>query len=149
MGAYATTQFGLAGLALFLAQALVAIVHLELINYVEHYGLERKRLPNGKYERTNITHSWNSSYLLTNLFLFQLQRHSDHHENPKRRYQILRHFDESPQLPGGYASMVLLALFPPLWRKVINPLVIEHYQQLGRNEAVQGTAQEDFLNKAI
>lgn len=123
----AAVKFGALGAGLFLAQAMIAIIHLELINYVEHYGLERKKLPNGKYERTNITHSWNSSYLLTNLFLFQLQRHSDHHENPKRRYQILRHFDESPQLPGGYASMVLLALVPPLWRKIINPLVLSYY----------------------
>lgn len=127
MAVFAAIQFGVFGLALFLVQASIAIIHLELINYVEHYGLERKKLPNGKYERTNISHSWNSSYLLTNLFLFQLQRHSDHHENPKRRYQILRHFDESPQLPGGYASMVLLALVPPLWKKIINPLVLSYY----------------------
>lgn len=135
LAVFAMLHFGLMGLGLFLAQAAIAIIHLELINYVEHYGLSRKLLPNGKYERTNITHSWNSSYFLTNLFLFQLQRHSDHHENPKRRYQILRHFDESPQLPGGYASMVLLALVPPLWRKVINPRVRAYYQQAENGDA--------------
>lgn len=137
MALFAFLQFGIFGLALFLIQAGIAIMHLELINYVEHYGLERKKLPNGKYERTNITHSWNSSYLLTNLFLFQLQRHSDHHENPKRRYQILRHFDESPQLPGGYASMVLLALVPPLWKKIINPLVLSYYDRKAGDEMMQ------------
>ena len=113
--------FGTLGLLFFLLQSLGAIIHLELINYVEHYGLHRRQLPNGKYERTTIEHSWNSSYLLTNLLLFHLQRHSDHHENPKRPYQILRHCDESPQLPGGYASMVLLALIPPFWKRGDEP----------------------------
>jgi alkane 1-monooxygenase len=116
-------QFGLMGALFFLTQALVAIGTLEVINYVEHYGLERKQLASGRYERTTHKHSWNSSYLLTNWLLFQLQRHSDHHENPRRRYQTLRHFDGSPQLPGGYSSMFLLALVPPLWFRVINPRV--------------------------
>ena len=115
--------FGPIGALFFALQAAVAICTLEVINYVEHYGLERKQLPSGRYERTTHLHSWNSSYLLTNLLLFQLQRHSDHHENPRRRYQTLRHFDASPQLPGGYSAMFLLALVPPLWFKVMNPRV--------------------------
>jgi alkane 1-monooxygenase len=100
---------------------------LEVINYIEHYGLERRLLANGRYERTTHLHSWNSNYLLTNLMLFQLQRHSDHHETAKRRYQGLRHYDASPQLPGGYAAMFVLALFPPLWRAVIDPRVKNFY----------------------
>ena len=101
---------------------------LELINYIEHYGLHRRKLENGRYERTTPAHSWNSNFLLTNLFLVQLQRHSDHHANPKRRYQVLRHFDESPQLPSGYAGMVVLAVIPPLWFKVMNPRVEAYYK---------------------
>lgn len=123
-----TLTWGWMGLVYFLGQSLVAITLLEIINYVEHYGLHRRKLDNGRYERTTIEHSWNSNYLLTNLFLFQLQRHSDHHANPKRRYQVLRHHEESPQLPSGYATMVVLALLPPLWFRVMNPRV-EHYYQ--------------------
>ena len=119
--------FGAIGLIYFLVQSFVAITQLEIVNYVEHYGLHRRKLSNGRYERPTVQHSWNSSYLLTNLIFFQLQRHSDHHANPGRRYQLLRHFDESPQLPGGYPSMVLLALVPPLWRRIINPRVQAYY----------------------
>ncbi len=116
---------GSVGLAFFLAQSFVAVVFLEIINYIEHYGLSRKLLRNGKYEPVTPLHSWNSNFLLTNLLLFQLQRHSDHHAYPKRRYQILRHFDESPQLPFGYPTMMVLALFPPLYRHIMNPLVMK------------------------
>jgi alkane 1-monooxygenase len=125
-----TWAFSYAGLAFFLLQSIVAFVSLEIINYIEHYGLERAQLADGRYERTTHLHSWNSNYLLTNLILFQLQRHSDHHENPKRRYQALRHYDESPQLPGGYAAMFLLALVPPLWFYWINPRVQQHRKSL-------------------
>jgi alkane 1-monooxygenase len=72
-------------------------------------------------------HSWNSNNTVSNLFLFQLQRHSDHHANPLRRYQTLRHFDEAPELPSGYASMIVLAWFPPLWRRVMDPRLATHY----------------------
>jgi alkane 1-monooxygenase len=85
-------------------------------------------LENGRFERVTPAHSWNSNYLLTNLLLFHLQRHSDHHAYAKRRYQVLRHYEESPQLPGGYASMFVLALIPPLWKKVMNPRVEAYYQ---------------------
>ena len=121
--------FGMSGMTFFLVQSFLAFSTLEVINYVEHYGLHRRKLDNGRYERTNHTHSWNSNYLITNLLLFHLQRHSDHHAFPKRRYQILRHFDDSPQLPGGYATMFLLALVPPFWFKVMNPRVEAYYRE--------------------
>lgn len=119
--------FGWQGALFFLGQSFVAFTLLEIVNYLEHYGLHRRKLENGRYERTNPNHSWNSNYLLTNLFLFHLQRHSDHHANAKRRYQVLRHYDESPQLPNGYAGMVVLALIPPLWFAVMNPRVRAYY----------------------
>ncbi|WP_281647195.1 alkane 1-monooxygenase [Parendozoicomonas sp. Alg238-R29] len=119
---------GWMGVLFFLAQSFFAFTLLEVINYIEHYGLHRRKLESGRYERPNIHHSWNSNFLLTNLFLFQLQRHSDHHAYPRRRYQVLRHHEESPQLPSGYATMVVLALFPPLWFKVMNPRVEAYYQ---------------------
>jgi alkane 1-monooxygenase len=115
---------GPVGVGFFLLQGLIAAASLEVINYVEHYGLERRRDHDGRYERTNHLHSWNSDYALSNLILFQLQRHSDHHAFPKRRYSILRHHADSPQLPGGYSAMFVLALVPPLWHRVIDPRVI-------------------------
>ncbi|TVP56973.1 MAG: alkane 1-monooxygenase [Halomonadaceae bacterium] len=120
--------FGLAGLVFFLIQGLLAGTTLEIINYIEHYGLHRRVQANGRFERVTPAHSWNSNYLLTNLFLFHLQRHSDHHAYPRRRYQVLRHYDESPQLPGGYAAMFVLAMVPPLWKKVMNPRVEAYYE---------------------
>lgn len=126
--------FGGKGILFFLLQSFVAISFLEVINYVEHYGLERKRLKNGKYEPVTHKHSWNSSFLLTNLLLFQLQRHSDHHANPKIRYQVLRHFHDSPQLPFGYATMILLTLLPPLWFFIMNPRVKKYLGESGQPE---------------
>ncbi|TDT37811.1 alkane 1-monooxygenase [Halospina denitrificans] len=123
-----TVAFGWAGLVFFLGQSFFAAFTLEVINYLEHYGLHRRVQENGRFERVTPAHSWNSNYLLTNLFLFHLQRHSDHHAFPRRRYQVLRHYDESPQLPGGYASMFVLALVPPLWKWVMNPRVEAYYQ---------------------
>jgi alkane 1-monooxygenase len=114
---------GWIGLLFFVGQAVGAIALLEVINFIEHYGLARQRMPNGRYEKVNPTHSWNSNFVLTNLLLFQLQRHSDHHANAVRRYQVLRHFDESPQLPAGYAAMVVLAVLPWAWRRVMDPRV--------------------------
>jgi len=109
----------------FFAQSIIAFTLLELVNYVEHYGIVRKKLPDGKYERVNPLHSWNTSYLISNFFLFQLQRHSDHHANAIKRYQVLNHYDESPQLPFGYPTMILIALVPPLWFAMMNPLLHE------------------------
>ncbi len=111
---------GTAAALYFIVQSIVAVSLLEVVNYIEHYGLLRKKMNDGKYEPVNVTHSWNSSNILTNIYLFNLQRHSDHHAEPGLRYQLLKHFDQSPQLPTGYAGMVLLALIPPLWYKVMN-----------------------------
>lgn len=115
--------FGWLGALFFVGQSFFAITALEIINYIEHYGLRREQRADGKYEPVTPRHSWNSSYRLSNWLLFNLQRHSDHHAHAARRYQVLRHFDESPQLPAGYATMFLLALLPPLWRRVMNPRV--------------------------
>jgi alkane 1-monooxygenase len=119
--------FGAGILPYVLLQAVLAFSLLEAVNYLEHYGLLRQTLPNGRYERVTPRHSWNNNHLTTNLFLYHLQRHSDHHANPTRRYQALRHFDDSPQLPAGYAAMIVLAYFPPLWRRVMDKRVLAHY----------------------
>lgn len=120
--AIATWMGGLA-VAIFAGQSLVAVVMLEIVNYVEHYGLERRRGDDGRYERVAPWHSWNASHRLTNWLLFRLQRHSDHHFLASRPWQALRHHDDVPQLPAGYATMVLVALVPPLWRAVMDPRV--------------------------
>lgn len=121
-----------AGIApLLIGQAVVAIFMIETANYLEHYGLMRRKRPNGRYERVSPRHSWNSNTVCSNLLLFHLQRHSDHHANPHRRYQTLRHREEAPQLPAGYPAMILLALFPPLWRRVMDPRVLAHNCPVG------------------
>ncbi|NUP25511.1 MAG: alkane 1-monooxygenase [Nocardia sp.] len=113
----------------FLAlQAVIGIGLLETVNYLEHYGLLRARRADGRYERCSPRHSWNSDRLVTNVFLLHLQRHSDHHANPGRRYQTLRSSEEAPQLPFGYATMILLAVVPPLWRAVMDHRVLAHYR---------------------
>ena len=117
--------FGLLGLLFFLLQSFIAITLLENINYLEHYSLFREKNENGRYERVQTYHSWNSSERITNWFLFNLQRHSDHHYKPGRRYQLLRHWENAPQLPTGYAGMVLVALIPPLFKRIMNPKVQE------------------------
>ncbi|WP_312967829.1 alkane 1-monooxygenase [Acinetobacter gerneri] len=120
--------FGLATLPYLIAQSAYSISLFEIINYIEHYGLLRQKDENGKYERTMPEHSWNNNNIVTNLFLYQLQRHSDHHAYPTRPFQALRHFDEAPELPSGYASMLLPALIPPIWFKMMDKRVFEHYQ---------------------
>ncbi|NVO57652.1 alkane 1-monooxygenase [Rhodobacteraceae bacterium B1Z28] len=116
---------GWTGLGLFLLQAGVAIWQLELVNYVEHYGLTRKHIGQGKYEHVLPRHSWNASHKASNWLLINLQRHSDHHYKPNRRFPLLQHHaqDSAPQLPHGYPVMTLAAMFPPLWRRVMNPRV--------------------------
>jgi alkane 1-monooxygenase len=111
----------------FIAQALHGISLLEVVNYVEHYGLKRQKLENGRYEKCAPKHSWNSNTVYSNITLFQLQRHSDHHANPTRPYQILRHFDDAPQLPSGYSAMISLAYIPPLWFRHMDKRVLAHY----------------------
>ena len=119
--------FGWVVLPWLLLQAVVGFTLLEVVNYLEHYGLKRGKRADGRYERTVPRHSWNADHTVSNLLLYQLQRHSDHHANPTRRYQVLRHFEESPQLPSGYGTMIVVALFPPLWRRVMDPKVGAHY----------------------
>ncbi len=98
---------------------------LTQVNYIEHYGLLRQKLPNGKYEPCQPRHSWNTNHIVSNLMQIHLQRHSDHHANPLRPYQALRNFDELPRLPSGYPGCLGLAAFPPLWFKVMDPKVME------------------------
>ncbi|GAA3396242.1 alkane 1-monooxygenase [Cryptosporangium minutisporangium] len=121
-----TVAFGPGLIPFLIAQAVLGFSFLEVVNYLEHYGLRRERV-GSRYEKVDEQHSWNSNRLVTNMFLYQLQRHSDHHANPIRRYQILRTFDTSPQLPAGYATMIVVALFPPLWHRIMDPRVIAHY----------------------
>jgi alkane 1-monooxygenase len=116
---------GFEGLGLFLIQAISAIWQLEMTNYVEHYGLVRKYLGNGKYEHVKPHHSWNASHKATNWLLINLQRHSDHHYKPDRRFPLLQTYDadEAPQLPFGYPLMAMMAMIPPLWLRRMNPRV--------------------------
>ncbi len=123
-----TAWLGVVVLPFLLLQALYGASLLEVINYIEHYGLLRQKEPNGRFVRCAPEHSWNSNHIVTNLFLYQLQRHSDHHANPTRRFQALRHFDDSPQLPSGYASMLIPAYIPFLWFRQMDPLVVKHYK---------------------
>jgi len=116
---------GWAGLFLFLWQAFVAVWQLELVNYVEHYGLTRKHLGDGKYEHVMPHHSWNAAHKASNWLLINLQRHSDHHYKPDRRFPLLQTYDtaQAPQLPYGYPLMTMAAMVPPIWRKYMNPRV--------------------------
>ncbi|GGL08636.1 alkane 1-monooxygenase [Nocardia jinanensis] len=119
--------FGPELLPYLLLQAVVGFSLLEAVNYMEHYGLARQRTPGGRYERPAPTHSWNSDHLVTNIFMYHLQRHSDHHAFPTRRYQALRTWEQAPTLPAGYAGMIVLAYVPPLWRRVMDKRVLAHY----------------------
>jgi alkane 1-monooxygenase len=122
-----TAVFGWVVLPFLLVQAVFGFSLLEVVNYLEHYGLLRQQRPDGRYERCNPQHSWNSNHVASNVILYQLERHSDHHAHPTRRYQALRHFDESPQLPSGYGLMLGVAYIPPLWRAVMDRRVLAHY----------------------
>jgi alkane 1-monooxygenase len=119
--------FGLRILPWLVIQAVIGFSVLEIVNYVEHYGLARRKLADGRYEPCAPRHSWNSNNVVSNVMLYHLQRHSDHHAYPSRRYQCLRSFDEAPELPSGYGAMILVALIPPLWRAVMDHRVCAHY----------------------
>jgi alkane 1-monooxygenase len=121
--AIAAAMLGPWSLAFWVAQAVIAIILLELFNYIAHYGLQRTRLPGGSLERMEDRHSWNSTRRMNNWALFNMGRHSDHHRQPSQAYQRLRIEPDAPELPAGYAGAILLALAPPLWRKVMDPLV--------------------------
>ena len=122
-----TAWLGWPALGFLVVQAFYGASLLEVVNYLEHYGLARQKLADGRYERCQPKHSWNSNHVVTNLLLYQLQRHSDHHANPTRRFQALRHFEDSPQLPSGYASMILAAYFPPIFFALMDRRVAEHH----------------------
>lgn len=107
------------------AIAVFGFLLLESVNYIEHYGLRRRRLPSGRYEPVQPNHSWNSNHEVGRIFLYELTRHSDHHYKATRKYQILRHFDQSPQLPFGYPTSILISLVPPLWFGLMNKKVQE------------------------
>jgi alkane 1-monooxygenase len=113
--------FGTAAIWYFFLQAAIAVVLLEAVNYIEHYGLERRLLADGSREKVSVVHSWNSSQRLSGYFLFNLTRHSHHHIQAQRHYQALAHEDESPQMPAGYAGMLVLAFLPPVWERVMHP----------------------------
>lgn len=120
--------FGPVVLPFLLLQSVFAWWQLTSANYIEHYGLQRQRRPNGRYEPCQPHHSWNANHLLSNLLLFHLERHSDHHAHANRRYQSLRNFDNIPSLPTGYFGMFLLAYVPFLWRRVMDPRVLSQVQ---------------------
>lgn len=118
--------FGLKATLFHIMYSLAVTLMLEAINYLEHYGLEPKLLPGSSdvYESVKITHSWNAPQVLTNYILFKLQRHSDHHANSYKPYQILDSFTDSPILPYGYSVSILLCMFPPIWSRVTDPIAI-------------------------
>ncbi len=111
---------GAASFALLLAASIIAVFVFESVNYIEHYGLERRRGADGRLERIAPAHSWNASHVLTNVALFNAGRHADHHLAPRRPYYTLRHYDDAPQLPYGYAAMILIAALPPLWFRIMD-----------------------------
>ena len=122
--------FGWEILPYLVIQAIVGIWLLESVNYLEHYGMLRQKVGTPgreRYERVDPSHSWNSNNIGTNVLLYHLQRHSDHHANPTRRYQALRDFKESPVLPTGYAGMIVLTWVPAIWRRVMDPRVLAHF----------------------
>lgn len=140
--------FGVEVVPWLIGQALIGVFLLETINYLEHYGLRRQRRADGCYEQVRPSHSWNSNSVISNVFLFHLQRHSDHHANPQRRYQALCHAEEAPQLPAGYAAMVVLALCPPLWRRVMDRRVADHYRGDVRLAALKPRDAERLLQRS-
>lgn len=115
--------FGFTGLWVAIAAAVFGFLMLETVNYIEHYGLVRRQNTAGRYEPVMPIHSWNSNHELGRIFLYELTRHSDHHYRATRKYQVLRAFEESPQLPSGYPACMIMALFPPVWFAVMNPRV--------------------------
>lgn len=115
---------------LYMATAFTGIILLESINYIEHYGLERKKKSNGRYEQVREVHSWNSDHVLGRIMLYELTRHSDHHYKANKEYQILEHHSNAPQLPFGYPLSILVSLVPPLWFSIMNKKLENHQSTL-------------------
>lgn len=140
------------GFKVALSHLLIAsssVVILEAINYLEHYGLQRKKLEDGTYENVNITHSWNAPHRVSNYVLLKLQRHSDHHENSLKPYQTLCTYDESPELPNGYAVCLILSFFPSLWFEIMNPLVEAFNDGRKPSEEVKKKTSQILMNFII
>jgi len=116
----------------FFAAALIGILLLETVNYIEHYGLQRKPKADGKYERAMPQHSWNSNHVIGRVMLFELSRHSDHHYLASKKYQLLKHHDDAPQMPTGYPGMMILSLIPPAWFYVMDKRISALEQQSGK-----------------
>jgi len=115
--------FGQTGLLFAVGAAIVGFLLLETVNYIEHYGLLRKKLPSGRYERVKEVHSWNSNHVVGRIVLYELTRHSDHHYKSSKKYQILDYHDSSPQMPYGYPTSMVMSFLPPLWFKIMNPRI--------------------------
>lgn len=115
--------FNLQIAALGVAAAIIGFLLLETVNYIEHYGLRRRKLADGRYEKVQPHHSWNSNHLIGRILLYELTRHSDHHYKASRKYQVLRHFNHTPQLPMGYPASIISTLIPILWFRVMNDRV--------------------------
>ena len=131
-------------------QAIVGFSLLEVVNFMEHYGMLRQKVGKpGKerYERVDPSHSWNSNNIATNVLLYHLQRHSDHHANPTRRYQTLRDFEESPVLPTGYAGMIVLSLVPPIYRRIMDERVLAHFDGDISRANISPRKREKYLAK--
>ncbi|MGB5822268.1 MAG: alkane 1-monooxygenase [Saonia sp.] len=115
-----TFVFGKLGLLFAVAAGTVGFLLLETVNYIEHYGLMRKKLPSGRYERVREIHSWNSNHVMGRIVLYELTRHSDHHYKSSKKYQILDYHDISPQMPFGYPTSMVMSFLPPLWFSIMN-----------------------------
>ena len=126
--------FGTYPMGLYLLASIIGILLLETINYVEHYGLMRRKKESGVYERVQHVHSWNADYPIGRFILFELPRHSDHHYKASKKYQFLESPNEAPQLPAGYPAMILLSLAPPLWFAIMNKRITEHGGGLGQRQ---------------
>ena len=115
--------FGEIGLVFAVSSGIVGFLMLETVNYIEHYGLMRTKLPSGRYERVREVHSWNSNHVMGRIVLYELTRHSDHHYKSSKKYQILDYHDISPQMPFGYPTSMVMSFLPPLWFKIMNPRI--------------------------
>jgi alkane 1-monooxygenase len=124
--------FGIQIMLIYTVAAIIGFLMLETVNYIEHYGLARKKVSENRYERVEPIHSWNSNHIVGRVMLFELSRHSDHHYQPAKKYQVLEHHDHSPQMPTGYPGMMLLSTIPPLWFYVMNPRIAS-----GQNQSFQ------------
>lgn len=122
--------FGWMVMTYFIIASILGISLLESVNYIEHYGIGRRQKKDGSFEKVLHCHSWNSNHVIGRLALFELSRHSDHHYKASKKYQLLNHHEESPQMPTGYPGMIMLALVPPLWFKVMHPLLEKEMQRM-------------------